>query len=126
MKHVESLNRPIRFLLVEDDTVASIDLECILEELGHSVTAVAATRTRANEQLRRNRDDIDAAILDADLVGRSSLPVAEALRRRGIPCMIASDLCEAQLKKLGFEGVTIGKPYSADVVATALSQMQAA
>ena len=116
----------IRFLLVEDDTVASIDLECILEDLGHSVTAVAASRDRATEQLQRNPEAIDAAILDADLVGHSSLPVANALRQRGIPCVIASEMRSEQLRLLGFDGLTIGKPYSANDVAMALSQLSAA
>ena len=102
MDHSLPKDVSIRFLLVEDDTVASIDLECILEELGHSVTAVAATEGRGAEQLQRNPDAIDAAILDADLVGRSPLRV------------------------LGFEGLTIEKPYSANDVAMALSRLSAA
>lgn len=126
MSHTTSKNGSYRFLLVEDDTVASIDLECILEDLGHSVTAVAATEDRAVEQLRQNVGGIDAAILDADLVGRSSLPVANDLRQRGIPCVIASEMREQQLRLLGFEGLTIEKPYSANDVALALSRLQAA
>lgn len=126
MNHTKPKNGSFRFLLVEDDTVASIDLECILEDLGHSVTAVAATEGRAVEQLQRNASGIDAAILDHDLVGRSSLPVANDLRQRGIPCVIASELREQQLRLLGFDGLTIEKPYSANDVAMALSRLSAA
>lgn len=126
MNHVSLVEGPMRFLLVEDDTAASIDLECILEDLGHSITAVAATRVRANEALRRNLKCMDAAILDADLVGKSSLPVANALRSRGIPCVIASDLGDDALRRLGFEGLTVEKPYRADRVASAVARMRAA
>ena len=125
MSYVSNTDGPMRFLLVEDNTAASIDLECILEDLGHSITAVAATRDRAREQLCLNIEAIDAAILDADLVGQSSLPVANALRRRGIPCLIASELGDADLRRLGFDGLAIAKPYRADCVAAAVSRMRA-
>ena len=126
MSQISNSNAPMRFLLVEDNTAASIDLECILEDLGHSITAVAATRDRAREQLQMNVDAIDAAILGADLVGQSSLPVADALRQRGIPCLIASELGDAALRHLGFRDEILRKPYRADGVAVALSRMCAA
>lgn len=126
MNHVSLTDGPMRFLLVEDNTASSIDLECILEELGHSITAVAATPDRARQALQRDQGMIDAAILNADLVGKSSLPVADALRRRGIPCVIASELGDDVLRRLGFEGLTVEKPYRADRVASAVARMRAA
>ena len=126
MDHSLPKDVSIRFLLVEDDTVASIDLECILEELGHSVTAVAATEGRAAEQLQRNPDAIDAAILDADLVGRSSLPVANDLRQRGIPCVIASETRKQQIGLMGSDGLTSRTPHTPNDVAMALSRLSAA
>ena len=111
MPRSRTSTEPIRFLLVEDDTVASINLECILEELGHTVTAVAATQRRAREALHRHMEQIDAAILDHDLVGQSSKPLADSLSRRGIPCAVASAL---------------EKPYTADRVAGLLARLNAA
>lgn len=116
----------MRFLLVEDDTVASIDLECILEDMGHSVTAVAGSRSRAGEELMAHSHEIDAVILDDVLAGQSSLPLMDALNRVGIPCVIASEHGEELLRRMGFRWPTVEKPYSADGVATALARMRAA
>lgn len=103
-------NESLRFLLIEDSTVASIDLECILEDLGHTVTAVAASRRRAREAIRKHLGAFDAAIVDSELVGRSARPLLDALGRRGIPHAVAN---------------ADQKPYTAARVADMLQRIQA-
>ncbi|MBT8417444.1 MAG: hypothetical protein KJO42_08380 [Silicimonas sp.] len=80
----------MRFLLIEPSTVASIDLECILEDLGHTVTAVAVSKRRARQEWRRHRGAIDAAILNAEVANVSARPLIDALNRRGISCAVAN------------------------------------
>lgn len=81
---------PMRFLVIEPSTVASIDLECILEDMGHTVTAVAVSKRRASEVMRLHRGAIDAAIVNAGVVSRSARPLIDALKSRGISCAVAN------------------------------------
>ncbi|WP_210755899.1 hypothetical protein, partial [Gordonia paraffinivorans] len=50
---------------------------------------------------------IDAAVLDANLNGRSVTPVAEVLRQRGVPFVFATGYGETG----GFAAPVIRKPY---------------
>lgn len=77
-----------RVLIVEDELLLALTLEDVLAGLGHRVTGVA---TRLDQALRLARDgDIDFAILDINLAGTLSFPVADILRERGIPFIFAS------------------------------------
>ena len=72
-----------RFLVVEDEMLVLMVLEDMLDELGcRSITAAAnvedALKLAATE-------DYDAAVLDVNLNGSKSYPVADALAQRGIP-----------------------------------------
>lgn len=110
MIQAASSQKPIRFLVVEDDTVASIDLECILEDLGHSVTAVAATRKHVRERLSRYAGQIDAAIVDSELIDRSARALVAEMAKFGIVCAIAG------------KGE---KPFTADGVVGMLERLRA-
>ena len=77
-----------RILVVEDEMLIAMNFEELLAELGHTVIAVA---TRLPQALTLAADsDIDFAILDLNLAGSLTFPVAEVLRKRGAPFMFAS------------------------------------
>lgn len=116
MTHAYPGRPSLRFLLVEDQTVAAIALECILEDLGHSVIAAAVEPRAAERALAMHGDAIDAVILGADLVGISSLTLARHLRGRGIPCAVSSRLPEPVLRALGFTEPRLEKPFRRDGV----------
>jgi DNA-binding response OmpR family regulator len=77
-----------RVLVVEDEAMVSILIEDMLGELGHKVVATA---TRLENALDLARDsEVDLAILDINLGGKSSHSVADLLRNRRVPFIFAS------------------------------------
>ena len=97
----------MRVLVVEDEPIVAMSLEDILENLGHAPVGPAA---RLSEGLEiAEAEPLDAAILDINLGGERSTPIAEVLRRRGIAFAFASGYNSVPE---GFEGTPlIGKPY---------------
>ncbi|TGX50345.1 response regulator [Sphingomonas gei] len=97
----------LRVLVVEDEPVVAMCLEDILESLGCETVGPAG---RLAEGLAlAEREDIGAAILDINLAGERSTPIAEALLRRGVPIAFASGYGAVPE---GFETVPlIEKPY---------------
>lgn len=79
---------PLRTLVVEDEMTIAMLIEDMLLELGHEVVDIA-TRLPVALELAKTIE-IDLAILDVNLAGRPSYPVAELLDQRGIPLIFAS------------------------------------
>ena len=74
--------RKERVLIIEDEGAVGMLLEDMLADLGYEVVGVAA---RLAEGLRKAESEtFDCALLDVNLDGRSSFPIAEALRKRAI------------------------------------------
>ncbi len=88
-------------LLVEDEIMVSMMLEDLLEQAGYRVL-MAANLEDALELARH--EAIDLAVLDVNLDGEPSFPVADALRQRGIAFTFASGY--------GVDGVP--QPYRSD------------
>ena len=77
-----------RVLLVEDEVMVGMLFEDMLTELGYEVTALS---TRLDEAVVFARTlAVDLAVLDVNLNGRMSYPVADALRARGVPFIFAT------------------------------------
>jgi hypothetical protein len=66
---------------------------------------------------------IDAAVLDANLNGRSVTPVAEALARRKVPFVFATGYGETGGAPGGFDAPVIRKPYDVTQVAVAVAEL---
>src|ERR1700733_14313569 len=78
----------LRVLVVEDEPIIAMMLEDCLGDLGCSVAAVAS---RLNDALKQARAlDLDAGVLDVNLAGELSYPVAEVLRDRTVPFLFAT------------------------------------
>jgi CheY-like chemotaxis protein len=73
-----------RILIVEDRYVIADDLTRALEQAGVVVIGPAPTIAAALRLLEAT-PILDGAILDIDLRGKPSFPVADALRNRNIP-----------------------------------------
>lgn len=80
-------HRP-RLLLAEDEALVAMDLEARLADFGYQVVASVDTVAAALEAVESC--PADAALLDANLHGESSVPVAVALHRRGVPIIFIS------------------------------------
>ena len=72
-----------RILVVEDEMLVLMSIEMALEDLGCSAIHAAATVADALGVLATHQ--FDAAMLDINLGGEKSYPVADALTKLGIP-----------------------------------------
>lgn len=87
----------------------AMNLEDMLQELGHEVVAVAS---RIPQALAIAADaEIDLAILDVNLSGAFSFPVADVLRKRGILFMFATGYGSHGLKETFRTDLVLAKPY---------------
>lgn len=116
----ESESVKLRLLVVEDDAIIAMELEDQLSDLGHHVLGVAGTVKQALRLVEEMAEQIDAVILDANLSGDSSYPVAEVLKERQIRYVVASGYEPGELRAQGFEDPIIGKPYQSSQIEKAL------
>jgi CheY-like chemotaxis protein len=77
-----------RVLLVEDNPVIAMNTEALLQELGAGTVMVAMTLTAAMTLVSEHRFDI--ALLDLDLDGETSVPVAERLFATQVPIIFST------------------------------------
>ena len=82
-------------LVVEDDPLIAIDMQDMLTDRGAEVLGPAPSVGAALKALSGRRPD--AAVLDVNLRGVMSTPVAEALRREGVPFVVATGYSRGQL-----------------------------
>ena len=85
----EPPSRGLLVLVVEDEALIALDLEARLGRHGWRVLGPAATVDQAL-RLLRDGETPDVALLDVNLGGEPVTPVAEALRARGVPFVLAS------------------------------------
>jgi CheY-like chemotaxis protein len=78
----------LRILIVEDEMLVAMNIEDMLLDLGHEVAGLASRLAPALALAAEA--EIDAAVLDVNLAGEQSFPVADLLDRRGIPFLFAT------------------------------------
>ncbi|MGY0571255.1 response regulator [Bradyrhizobium sp. RDM12] len=79
-----------RILLVEDDYLLAQVLSDYLEEAEVDVIGPVGSLEEALAVVENDPDGFDAAILDVNLHGSKSYPVADALAKRSIPFLFAT------------------------------------
>jgi CheY-like chemotaxis protein len=117
--------RLLRVLIVEDETLTSLFLQGVLQDLGHTVSGVAPSLRTALAVAAGTPSDL--AIVDVGLAGDGGdgIDAAVALRKRhGIPALLMTGASFAALgdrvndaEPLGF----LTKPYTEADVEQALS-----
>jgi DNA-binding response OmpR family regulator len=97
-------------LLVEDEYLIALDAQQILKDLGAVKVEIAPTFERAEKMAWEGHFNV--VVLDVNLNGQLSFPIAEVVRQRGIPFIFASgyDLRERTSEFVGVPCVI--KPYS--------------
>jgi len=98
-----------RVLVVEDEVIVGMLLEDMLGELDCEVAAIS---THLEEALDLARTlDVDFAVLDINLDGHHSFPVADVLRERGVPFLFATGYGTKILKPPYSGTPTLQKPF---------------
>ena len=77
-----------RVLVVEDEMIVAWLLQDMLADLGCAVVGPAARVAQALAMI--DAEAIDAAVLDVNLNGQKSYPVADALAARGVPFVFST------------------------------------
>ena len=95
-------------LLVEDEFLIALDVQMQLEGKGYKVRGPAATVDDALAILEQ--DPVCAAILDVNIRDSTSLPIAERLTVRGIPCIFLSGNDMRQVREQFGDCVILAKP----------------
>lgn len=111
----------MRILIIEDNVRLSGMVIRKLEEAGHQVIAKAATIDEG--LLEASACDCQVAILDVDLCGVNSGPVAETLRSRGIPFLVT---CGAprELSPEHQSATLLTKPYKISDMLAMIAALQ--
>jgi len=102
----------IRVLVIEDSFMIVSLLELVFENFGWTMVGPATRVAAALELIESER--IDAALLDVNLAGEMSWPVAEALQAHGIPFVLSTGYEVGHIMPESLKGVKfIRKPYNA-------------
>lgn len=107
-----------RVLVVEDEALISLVLQDMLDEFGCSVAGVAETLAEALPLAEA--DGYDVAILDVHLGGDLIYPVADAVRARGRPIILATGSGRETLPARFHDAALLAKPYALAAVEQAL------
>jgi PAS domain S-box-containing protein len=84
-----ALRRGLRVLVGEDETLLALDLAHELRDLGCEVVGVADTLENL-QPYTASAAGLDFAVLDVNLAGQASFPIADALLAQGVPVIFAT------------------------------------
>ena len=109
-----------KILLVEDEMMVAMLLEAVLEKEGCTVISVGHLEQAT---LFATERAIDAAVLDVNLHGKRSYPVADALTARGIPFVFSTGYGDVELLRLYPNRPAFAKPYKPEDLIATLSSL---
>ena len=116
---------PKRVLVVEDEMMIAMLIEEMLAELGHTVVGAAPTLAAALDLARSKAGQFDVAILDINLGGERSFPVARLLSEAGAPFIFATGYGTLGLDEGFRDAITLNKPFQMQDLAAALERATA-
>lgn len=98
-----------RVLVVEDEMTIALLLEDMIDDLGYEIAGLAMRLPQAMELARTIA--LDVAILDVNLDGHMSYPVADALDARQIPYIFATGYGSGGIAPGYRDRTIVQKPY---------------
>jgi CheY-like chemotaxis protein len=101
-------------LLVDDEPLIRMMVTDMLEELGHRVVAEAADVDTATMLVRSTAFDL--AILDVNVDGATSFPIADAIVARGTPVIFATGYGPPSMIAKYSRSVRLQKPYGIEML----------
>lgn len=110
-----------RIMIVEDEALVAMMIEDLLGDLGCQVAGSFGAVGEALTWLGGDQADPDGAVLDVNIGGEMVFPVADALRRRGVPFVFATGY--GDLPRRGFEDIgVLSKPINIGQLSLALQK----
>lgn len=109
----------LRILVVEDEYLVAEDIASMLEDLGCEVVGPVPTIEAAIALIRG--EALDCVLLDANLDGKSSAPIAAELAARSMPFVVVTGYGDLKLASTALDTAPrVTKPFSADDLAAKL------
>ena len=110
-----------RVLVVEDEMMILMMIEGMLEDLGCASVTAAATIDQAIALI--DAEAFDVAMLDLNLDGQRTYPVADRLAARGVPFFFSTGYSDHGLKEGYGDRPVLKKPFQHAELAETLRQL---
>ena len=119
----ETINAPtanssLQILVVEDESMVAMMIEDMLEDLGHQVVATSGRMPDARKLV--SDASADLAILDVNLNGEETYPLADSLAARSIPFIFATGYGSSGIKAEWSGVPVLQKPFQSRELAAAI------
>jgi CheY-like chemotaxis protein len=112
-----------RVLVVEDEMIVAWLLEDMLAELGCAVVGPAVSVDQALAMI--DAQPIDVAVLDVNLNGQTSYPIADVLATRGVPFVFSTGYDKDRLPDGYRTCPVLQKPFRRSQLVDALAKLLA-
>ena len=110
-----------RILVVEDEYLVADYIAMMLEELGYEVVGPVSTIPEAMTTIAGEK--LDAVLLDANLGGASSAPIAAELAARRLPFVVVTGYGNLEFATAALQAAPrVSKPFTPAEVAGALAK----
>ena len=111
----------MRVLVVEDEWMLAFAIAALVKRLGCDVVGPAG-HVREAEALGREAT-VDAAILDINLHGEMTFPIARVLKERDLPFIFLTGYDSAVVPKEYAAAPVLQKPFSDEELTSVLQQL---
>lgn len=114
--------RPLTVLVVEDETLVALNLQMILEDLGHTVIGPVSNVADLGALLEKPIV-ADVAILDVNIGGHVIFPYAEKVADAGVPIIFATGYGRNGVEGRWRDSHVIAKPYTDEHIEEGLAAL---
>jgi CheY-like chemotaxis protein len=114
----------LRVLVVEDEYLVALEMEEMVRDLGGTVVGPAGRLDRALRLV--DEAEIDVAVIDLNMDGKSTMPLLELLGRRHIPFIIVTGYERGAVPQAMQPVAFLSKPVSPAGLKAAAAQLRAA
>jgi CheY-like chemotaxis protein len=115
-----TVNSNLQVLVVEDESMVAMMIEDMLTDLGHQVVATSGNLSNASKLVLNANADL--AILDVNLNGEETYPIAALLASRKIPFIFATGYGSSGIKSEWSGVPVLQKPFQARELAEAITR----
>lgn len=110
----------LRVLVIEDEALVAMLLEDMILDAGHEVVGVLSDLPSALGHVQAEAAGFDVAVLDVNLAGQPSFPIADALADAGKAFVFSTGYGRDGLPGPWRDRPLLAKPFGAQNVAEAL------
>lgn len=110
-----------RILIVEDEYLVAEHMTLMLQDLGYEVVGPVPTIPEAITAIAN--ENLDAVLLDANLDGTSSAPIADELAARHLPFVVVTGYGNLELGAAALQAAPrVNKPFTPTDLAAVLAK----